>query len=249
MGRTQSQDRTVSRLLWIILGLLISGLRRAVSSEERENPIPSANRPHWLQYAGFVASGFGVLFAALAAIFTGWQAYISRDVEKRQFRPYLFIEAPPKDNNRPTTRLVNYAKDQIIRAQMEFENEGQTPAYDLRSRLKVKVENVPLPDEFDFSEGTLLLDVAIGPHARFTPNINSNEVLTEEDIQNIGNGRKAVYVYGRIDYEDGFRTKHWTNFCVLYNGNLWALDADVPTPTHIRYVAGYCPIHNEVDRD
>jgi len=44
-------------------------------------------------------------------------------------------------------------------------------------------------------------------------------------------------------------TKHWTNFCVLYNGNLWALDADVPTPTHIRYVAGYCPIHNEVDRD
>ena len=34
----------------------------------------------------------------------------------------------------------------------------------------------PLADEFDFSEGTLLLDVAIGPHARFTPNINSNEV-------------------------------------------------------------------------
>jgi hypothetical protein len=91
-----------------------------------------------------------VLFAALAAIFTGWQAYISRDVEKRQFRPYLFIEAPPKDNNRPTTRLLNYAKDQIIRAQMEFENEGQTPAYDLRSRLKVKVENVPIGGRIRF---------------------------------------------------------------------------------------------------
>jgi hypothetical protein len=132
---------------------------------------------------------------------------------------------------------------------MEFENEGQTPAYDLRSRLKVKVGSFLLPSDFDFSEGTLLRDAAVGPHARFTPSINSNEPVSEEELQSIGKGEKAVYVYGRIDYEDIFRTGHWTEFCVLYNGNLWAIDPEVATPTHIRYVASYCPMHNEIDRD
>jgi hypothetical protein len=175
-----------------------------------------------------------IIVSAIAAGFSAWQAFTASSTAKRQLRPYLFIsstsEAPP------VTHLVGLSVGRPAVAQVAFENTGQTSAYAVHQRIAVKVLDYPLSNNFDLQGGTSISQGMVGPHARMFNSSASETLLTKEEDEEVRKGTKAVYVYGRIDYEDSARVPHWTIYCLYFS-------------SQYNFVPNFCAAHNDGDRD
>jgi hypothetical protein len=105
---------------------------------------------------------------------------------------------------------------------LHIKNTGQTPAYRLRSWFQIAVI-APA------SENTLVIPTIVpnanfgsilnlGPGGAFSKNLWFDRPLTAPEITDIANNARAIYAYGRIEYEDAFRRTRFTNFRLRYNG-------------------------------
>jgi hypothetical protein len=102
--------------------------------------------------------------------------------------------------------------------------------------VDTEVVALPLPNDFDFIGKAISEHGIVGPHTRIYPIPESEAEVSDAAHKDVENSRSAVYVYGRLDYIDGFGQKHWTDFCQWYG---------LFTPT----VAGLCNMHNDGDRE
>ncbi|HXZ14230.1 MAG TPA: hypothetical protein VEG64_17720 [Candidatus Sulfotelmatobacter sp.] len=101
---------------------------------------------------------------------------------------------------------------------MTIKNRGQTPAYKVLAWaglrvIEVRDENtslvVPDPMEEKFA-------LTLAANGSFHKALRFERTLTPNEIADIGNGTRGIYLYGRIVYTDAFKKLRYTNFRLHY---------------------------------
>jgi hypothetical protein len=100
-----------------------------------------------------------------------------------------------------------------------IKNSGQTPAYRVASRAAIAA--ILVKDEGDLVlppvEDKFML--TLGSGGTFSKALRLDRALTNEEIIEIAKGQRAIYVYGRIVYQDVFKQHRYTDFRMHYVGN------------------------------
>lgn len=100
-----------------------------------------------------------------------------------------------------------------------IKNTGQTPAYAVVSYMQIAVIQV-------VQESTALglpaipgsFYMTLGNGSTFNKAGWFDRPLTPQEIADLAAGTRAVYLYGRIQYTDVFKKKHFSNFRLRYIG-------------------------------
>ena len=141
-----------------------------------------------------------------------------RESSERQLRAYVLMDSgsvldstatippQPEQANTPFAGLL-------------IKNFGQTPAYKVISYAQIAVipranENTlpvvpPIPEQFSNT---------LGPSATFNKRVSFDRPLSPHEIDDIRIGTRAIYLYGRIEYQDAFKKRHYTDFRLHYTG-------------------------------
>lgn len=174
------------------------------------------------------------LLQFLALVSTIWVMIRS---SRRQLRAYVL----PEHGSISEGNMLNPpqpARANIPGVVMAIKNSGQTPAYNLISWMQITViqeahENTlvvpPLVDQFPLT---------LGVNSSFTKSLWLDRALTPNEIAEIGNGKRGIYVYGRIEYQDAFKVKRFANFRLRYMGQF------PPLPNAIFW---FCASGNDAD--
>jgi len=111
------------------------------------------------------------------------------------------------------------ARNGIPGVSMFIKNSGQTPAYRVVSWMGIDV--VPVADEGRLvpppMEENFSLTLAAG--TTFNKAIWFHRQLAANEITELANGTRGIYVYGRIEYRDAFRQSRFTNFRLVYTNS------------------------------
>jgi hypothetical protein len=118
-----------------------------------------SERPHRRDYVAVAISGAALLASAVAAAFSGWQAWVASDTGERQLRAYLELTDIEVVCPGCTTPPGRSASCRPIPSRnfvhIRFENSGQTPAREIRYKINwwvIPSKNAPLPAKFDFPD-------------------------------------------------------------------------------------------------
>ncbi len=188
-------------------------------------------RKHWLEYAtGFFAfvAAFG---AILAAIFSGWQAWVAGDNEIRQLRAYVHITGGTISGSGSTDGPLD------ITVRPGIKVFGQTPAGQIIVPWNLVVDRWPMTDAFQFS----YLKTEMQSTSSQAPSVEApidakKHTITKDEMTAIHAGTKRLYAYGTVLYRDVFNKSRFTNFC-------WSFDFEGIAKRE----AADCPIHNGAD--
>jgi hypothetical protein len=162
----------------------------------------------WLDYMvaffAFVAS-LGAIAAALVASYQGW---VARDTEKRQLRAYVFLESVQAASMDGDT-------NRDLSATVVFKNFGQTPPYNVEHRSKLKFADYPPSGTvfaYDHERPPITVDT-LGPQGGARNVIRPSEAgLSMSERRRLMKAHaKAIYVFGKIDYEDAFGVRRCTS--------------------------------------
>ncbi|WGS45012.1 hypothetical protein LFL97_31045 [Burkholderia sp. JSH-S8] len=95
-------------------------------------------------------------------------------------------------------------------------NAGHTPAYRVSHTCRAGILPMPLPDNFDLPQPTQPArgGGVIGPGQSRILSAMIEEFVPDDEVDaiKIGMGR-ALYIWGRVTYEDAFGAQRHTNFC------------------------------------
>jgi hypothetical protein len=103
-----------------------------------------------------------------------------------------------------------------------IKNNGQTPAKNVAHWGEIQV--APIGQEWSMNAPTTLANVS---RSVIVPgNTNSkfrwlNRGLSQQEKAGINNGNYAIFVYGRIEYEDIFGDRHWSTYRLRYSASAW----------------------------
>jgi hypothetical protein len=182
----------------------------------------------WLDYFvaffAFIAS-LGAIAAALVASYQGW---VARDTEKRQLRAYVFLESVK------TASIDDDAgadQNRGLSATIIFKNFGQTPAYNVRHSSSLKCADYPPAATVftrDREKHPITVDT-LGPQGGAQNVIQSSEgsMSAIERKQLMKAQTKAIYVFGKIDYEDAFGVRRCTSYRFMVGGDSGLLGGDM----------------------
>lgn len=129
---------------------------------------------------------------------------------ERQLRAYVniirgAIQPHQQPNGIPT-----------VTAQVTLKNSGQTPAYEHRTWIGIRVEE---PESFTFEFPELIADLAssiIGPTIESDMTIGF--VIGQENLQAVLDGKKRLFVWGLVEYRDAFNHKRVLKFRAANGG-------------------------------
>ena len=139
---------------------------------------------------------------------------------RRQLRAHVF----PDDISLVTGMLLNPPEEHkrdIPAVSMIIKNSGQTPAYRVVSWWEIKLLNIseekslsvpPLADKFSTN---------VGPGCTFNKGIWYERALTADEKKEILAGTLGIYVHGRLEYQDVFGLRHFTNFRLVYSSKVF----------------------------
>jgi hypothetical protein len=186
---------------------------------------------------------------ALAVLFTlffiAWQALLMRqsvsasdEVAKRQLRAYLTVVIGDA--------VFQERRDEEKGGDLKFEcrpllvNTGQTPARSITFKARAAIMAVPLPQGIHLPDAP---DENVGGNI-LGPQQNANlfavvdGFCADKDVDSIkyAKGDQALYVWGRVTYEDAFGENHFTLFCQRI---FWDLKGNVR--------GNYIPGRNDAD--
>ncbi len=162
----------------------------------------------------------------------------NRIKDERGSRAYVHIRKQKIFGDEIFNRIIN-SKDPNqtfpIESPLTFEfrirNYGNTPATKVHWFATVKIIDVnPLDEsifeiprktdeEIERDLKTNLISMAIMPPndtEGYVQKLGLDGCLMEEDVNGIRNKKKAIFIYGRIDYTDVFNIKRETNFRYVY---------------------------------
>jgi hypothetical protein len=136
---------------------------------------------------------------------------------RRQLRAYVFPESAGLfEGTMATPPMPEHTnKPGII---LNFKNSGQTPAYKVVSWAQIDV--LPRDQEPRLIAPPLVeqFTTNIGPGSVMPKTLWATRPLTPDEITEVLHTTKIIYVYGRIEYQDAFSRKRWTNFRLAYAG-------------------------------
>jgi hypothetical protein len=150
-----------------------------------------------------------LIATSVAACYTRKQWLTADDQERRSLRAYVFVEGSFFEQNAESATF-----------KISIKNSGQTPAYKVRYWTKIGLMDYPLPeDKFpaapDPSEVKFIGVVA--PQGTYEMNVTRLFIYQGEERESLA-PNKALYVAGRIDYEDAFLRNCWTTFRYFVGG-------------------------------
>lgn len=161
-------------------------------------------KKHFLDWCTFGAAVLAGIAATFAAVFTGQQAGIARDTEKRQLRAYVGVEFPDKfcKVDADTVEILAIAK-----------NFGLTPAYEVRQMTALSVRSQPLPPGTNPPTQTSsnLAFVTAYPQS---PEVFSQKLPKAAIAEAFTDKTKQLYFAGTVTYLDAFGESRYTHFCI-----------------------------------
>lgn len=110
------------------------------------------------------------------------------------------------------------ARANDIWASLLFRNSGQTPAYKIITWMKIEVLEPVNEDKLIVTALEKKFPSVLGAGADMPKTSWYGRALTPNEIVEINNQVKAIYCYGRVEYEDAFKIFRYSNFRFRYNG-------------------------------
>lgn len=138
-------------------------------------------------------------FALVATIFAMMRT------AKRQLRAYICLYGG-------SIRLLPVENQTFVEAYVRLKNCGQTPAYGHRCWVRMDVTDAAKPP-FDISENCLTRDI-IGPDGEANLPVHWGPI-SAQNITDIRNETKRIFVWGRADYIDAFGEERYFKFHFL----------------------------------
>jgi hypothetical protein len=129
----------------------------------------------------------------------------AKDTAKRQLRAYLWRNA---DVDRMTAQIVGFAPEYAIDDQIF--NSGQTPAYGVHCWARMAPFDSDLPEGFEFEKAPRQIEgprFVINPGSTHTHHVVTEQITTD-DVDDVRQGAKRLYLWGEIRYEDAFQCPH-----------------------------------------
>jgi hypothetical protein len=160
---------------------------------------------------GFWLLLFSLLAAGGAAVAAWWTVSVMRDTAQREMRAYVGIYSG-------AVHLFDLSGGgKAIRVNVDFKNEGPTPAYDFTTWIKCPVimgpDAVPFGAPTPISErsGTSILAPHTMAHTHWT------FAVSDEDLSALQAGTKRIFAWGGADYTDAFGHARYFRFRCLDN--------------------------------
>jgi hypothetical protein len=159
----------------------------------------------WRDYVALLA----LIISIVAAIFTGYQAWVARDTEKRSLRAYVLVSL--------SSPLQGFAPGQKLSVTAVLDNVGQTPVYDATWISGFNFLPYPLSSAIEWHytcAETMKLPAAqhwfFGKQA--TAYKAGESPLTGDEIARIRAGKDGIYFVGQVCYRDIFQVVRETDF-------------------------------------
>jgi len=160
----------------------------------------------------------------LLAAFALWQVLISRRTARQQLRAYVIFEG----GSIPLQQLQGQT---FFEAYVRLKNFGQTPAYNHSSWVRIEVQDASQPP---FAPGNGLTKDILAPAGESNLPVHCGPI-TAQDLNDIRNERKRIFVWGGADYTDIFEAnwhyefRCWNEKEMPNRPNQWGLvPADNP---------------------
>jgi hypothetical protein len=174
------------------------------------------------EQTGLNLIGLGLLFFTLcatiaAALYAGQAAgaahktvQVMEVTAKRQLRAYVNYNGGSVINFDGASPLV----------QVVIRNFGQTPAYNVRTRINIWVTPTPLTTPFrDLDADITQRGGVLGPQSHFVlGRALVDRPLTPTVKSEIRNDSRGLFVFGDINYVDAFGENQLTTFRLVYGG-------------------------------
>jgi hypothetical protein len=141
-----------------------------------------------------------------------------RESSERQLQAYVLPESASLYDGTTLTPPIS-AKTDIPFAPMIIKNFGQTPAYRVISYSRIAV--IPIGDENTMLVVPPLVEQysnTLGSGASFNKPTWFDRTLTASEKDDIAKGERAIYLYGKIQYQDAFGKARFANFRLQYMG-------------------------------
>lgn len=145
-----------------------------------------------------------------------WTIHVMEDTSQRQLRAYADQSSTMLITPKSLTKKVLGYKNRP-NININFQNYGQTPAYNLTSFANIKILNTEDENELSVSKlnGS---STSLGAGKNIFKTIWFDRELTKQEISDINTGKSVIYFYGKIEYTDVFKEKHSSNFRLKYVG-------------------------------
>ncbi len=147
---------------------------------------------------------------------------LAKDTAQRQLRAYISVEIRGFQFDRdPNLALV-------CKANFEIRNDGQTPAYDVRTNVDFRIAAQPLLSDFTRPNDNILrFENSISPNR--TQEASGTKAFSIEK-QKLLPGQK-LYFLGLILYKDAFGIERETWFCGYIDQSEFVMDSTPGTKT------------------
>ncbi|MBB5046485.1 hypothetical protein HNR60_001230 [Rhodopseudomonas rhenobacensis] len=179
---------------------------------------------------------FGTLiFTGIAAAATYLTVRTMKSTAERQLRAYLSVEITGFNFDRDPNRTL------ICKAGFNIRNDGQTPAYDVRTNVDFRVAEQPLMKDMERPKDNVLrYENSISPN-RFQEAGGSKAIPVEK--QRLLPGQK-LYFIGLVLYKDAFDAERETWFCGYIDQSDLIMDLS-PGPKTIPLTFRWAERHNK----
>jgi hypothetical protein len=183
---------------------------------QNEASPPKEQPPKWYarswapEWALFIV-GFGGIWVAISTL------NHLRKSSERQLRAYVLQENAALIDG-TMLNPPQPARAGIPGTGMLIKNFGQTPAYHVVSWAQIAVIWVATENMLVFPPMHSAFYNTLGPGATFNKVLWFDRPLTAIEIADIAAATRAIYVHGRIEYQDAFGKKRFTNFRLRYSG-------------------------------
>ncbi|MES0118463.1 hypothetical protein NKK52_21115 [Mesorhizobium sp. C277A] len=160
------------------------------------------------------------LFTVVLGIGTGFLVVDGRRHSRHALRAYVFVDSAGffdrglPENEPQVKDLIGF-----IGCSIHIKNSGQTPAYNLIHWAQIAICT---PEEQDEVLTIPPLDGAVpntlAPGGFNSKWINRTDQVAPDEIADVIAGRKMLYLYGRVEYNDTFGRRRFTNHRLTFSG-------------------------------
>jgi hypothetical protein len=191
-------------------------------AEKKTGPHADERKDGWFNGWGLSdkIALFASIFAFLQVLALMATLAIMRSTAHRQLRAYVCDVAG-------TATFVSSSESRI-EIDIQFRNAGQTPAYDVRISCANPIIGRPIDRPYEKPSPFAPIRSIIGPGRTFSVQRLITQVSGEQ-LRQIQNGERVIWIWGRVDYVDAFKSARYLEFqCLaLGSGQSWKL---LPAP-------------------
>lgn len=180
----------------------------------------------YVRCSGRFVEGHGVGITALASIaiaaFTGTLWFATR-TQARWTKEALFVDKRAfvfASSIYPSWELDQISGSYNWRFRPIWQNSGETATKGMTLYVDCEIRNTPLPVGFDFKRtimppGTGMLGPKSSNMGGAAPHFGITSAITPQDLSDVQNSRKFLYLWGWAKYFDRFpgTPEHITRFC------------------------------------